>query len=265
MSESPALSRLNEEGVRRFSEFIADGASGPAPRELLSDPETSEPVSPAVRPDRTDFTSRYEFGVYLNRILQPLDAAAISRDQGFWSAAALFWFDQICPASAAGVRDPDKDYRYILSRDYRHYYRHAVRSPWHLVRLHGANARLLLVSPKEQEHPLSVHGEILEQVGGRQQILGSRPIVSVASRLYFDDATGRPKTGVAGSGRGSARRFGLVLRQLDLTWDPESMPDNGLIDILPAEFDRWKAPKPKQAPAPGPAAGHAAAQAGAAL
>ncbi len=254
MSES--LRRLNEEGIRQFGDFIAGGASGPAPRVLLSNPATSEPVSPTIKLDRTDFPSRYEFGVYLSKILQPLDAAAISRDQGFWSAAALFWFDQICPVNAAGVREPDKDYRYILSRDYRHYYRHAVRSAWDLVRLHGVNARILLVSPKERVHPLSVHGEILEQVGGRQQILGSRPIVAVAAKLYLDEITARPKTGVAGSGRGSARRFGLVLRQFDLTWDPESMPANSMIDILPAEFDRWKAPKPK--PASGPSVAHAA-------
>jgi hypothetical protein len=100
------------------------------------------------------------------------------------------------------------------------------------------------VSPKVQEHPLSVHGEILEQLGGRQQILGSRPIISVASGLYYDKNTGRPKTGVAGSGRGSARRFGLVLRQLDLTYDPESTPEKDFIALLPPEFDRWKPKKP---------------------
>src|SRR5262249_38391196 len=81
---------------------------------------------------------------------------------------------------------------------------------------------------------------ILEQLGGRQQVLASRLIVAAANKMYLDPATGRPRTGVAGSGRGSARRFGLVLRQLDLTYDPEEMADGGLVQILPAEFEKWK-------------------------
>ena len=153
---------------------------------------------------------------------------------------ALFWFDRLCPPNADGTRLVREEYRYILSDDYRHYYRHLVRSPWQLVRIHKANARLLLIAPKENESPLSVHGEILEQFGGRQQVLGSRRIIAVASRMYLDLATGRPKTGVAGSGRGSARRFGLVLRQLDLTHDPEQMPDGVFYEVLPNEFSRWK-------------------------
>ena len=115
-------------------------------------------------------------------------------------------------------------YRYILSSDYRYYYRHLVRSPWQLVRQHGKFAQLLLIAPQKQDFPLSVHGEILEQFGGRQQVLSSRPIVEAAFKMYFDTSTNRPRRGVAGSGRGSARRFGLVLRQLDLTYDSEAIP-----------------------------------------
>ncbi|MGE4251298.1 MAG: hypothetical protein AB7F09_18075 [Parvibaculaceae bacterium] len=243
---SDLLRKLNDEGILRFRGFIAGGANGNVPIELLSNPETSEPLPTAIVPDGRTFETRYDFGSYLNQIFVSLNAASISHDQGFWSGAALFWFDHICPTNSTGVRKPDKDYRYILSRDYRHYYRHAVRSPWQLVRAHGELAKLLLVSPKEQQHPLGVHGEILEQLGGRQQILGSRPIMAAANRLYYDQTSGRPRTGVAGSGKGSARRFGLVLRQLDLTYDPEGMPEDDLIGLLPTEFDRWKPKKMAQ-------------------
>ncbi|MER9649026.1 hypothetical protein [Mesorhizobium sp. M0199] len=187
-----------------------------------------------------NFKDRYEFGIYLRTMLSSLDPAVIANDQGIWSALALYWFDVLCPATAAGKREPDKEYRYVLSDDYRHYYRHLVRSPWQLVRDHGVNAQFLLISPKQQAHPLTVHGEILEQFGGRQQVLASKPIIAAASKMYFDTKTGRPRTGVAGSGRGSARRFGMVLRQLDLTYDPECMADVAFVGILPGEFDRWK-------------------------
>lgn len=238
--------KLNDEGISRFRDYIIAGAEGMPPIELLTMIDTSAPIQGEanITPGSGAFKNRYEFGIYLRTLLKDLPPAEISNDQGLWSALALHWFHVLCPANASGQRNPDKEYRYVLSDDYRHYYRHLVRSPWQLVRDHGKNAQFLLISPREQAHPLRVHGEILEQFGGRQQVLASKPIVAAANRMYFDTKTGRPRTGVAGSGRGSARRFGMVLRQLDLTYDPDSMADGALVEILPGEFDRWK---PKQA------------------
>jgi hypothetical protein len=234
------LRKLNDEGVRRFAEYLDGGAAGQAPISLLQNPETSEQLFPPVLMGGRAFESRFDFGVYLNQKLSAFDPTVISADRNLWTSLALLWFDEICPTETNGTRKVMEPYRYILSSDYRHYYRHLVRSPWYLVRLHGENARFLLVAPQQKEHPLSVHGEILEQFGGRQQVLGSRPIIAAASKLYLHSETGRPRKGVAGSGRGSARRFGIVLRQLDLTYDPNTMTDDGLIKILPQEFDSWK-------------------------
>src|SRR5947209_7818916 len=122
--------KLDEEGMRRFSEWLAAGAQGVPPIHLLADPETSEPTSVVIQPaaSRT-FSDRFEFGEYLNVLLAPLDQATISQDRGLWSALAIVWFDQLCPAGTGGKRKVEKEYRYILSTDYRHYYRHLVRSP----------------------------------------------------------------------------------------------------------------------------------------
>lgn len=232
--------KLNEAGISAFTDYIRDGATGPPPHHLLEDPATSEPLTHKIEPGTGLFENRYLFGVYLNTLLRDLDPTLISGDAGLWNALALFWFDHLCPASANGERTLKQEYLYVLSSDYRHYYRHLIRSPWQLVKDHGDASRFLLISPRKQAHPLSVHGEILEQFGGRQQVLGSRPIIEAANRLYFDKEKSRPRTGVAGSGRGSARRFGLVLRQLDLTYDPECMSDSAFIGILPGEFEKWR-------------------------
>lgn len=237
---SHKLRKLNEEGMRRFAEYIAEGAAGPAPLEFLSDPQTSEPLTKEVIPGSGLFANRYEFGVYLNDLLKDLDPVVIANDAGIWSALALFWFDRLCPTTAGGSRTAREQYRYILSADYRHYYRHLVRSPWQLVRDHKIHSQFLLIAPREQQDPLSIHGEILEQFGGRQQVLASKPIIQAANRMYFDQQKQRPRTGVAGSGRGSARRFGMVLRQLDLTYDPACMADTSLILVLPDEFEKWR-------------------------
>ncbi|WP_223478070.1 hypothetical protein [Oricola indica] len=231
--------KLNSAGIDFFRDYIRNGAEGPPPVEILNDHQYSEPIGAKLQVGSAKFEDRYHFGIYVRTLLKDLDASTISRDRGLWSTLGLLWFDRLCPADKNGNRSPKEEYYYILSADYRHYYRHLVRSPWQLVRDHGDNARFLLISPRKQEHPLSIHGEILEQFGGRQQVLASQPIVAAANKMYFDTTNGVPKRGVAGSGRGSARRFGLVLRQLDLTYDPTSMDDQLFFGILPKEFEKW--------------------------
>ena len=231
--------KLNTIGIGRFREFLRDGAVGPAPLDLLTNIETSAPLSHKISPGTGDFADRHMFGIYLKSLLKDFDPQAISGDAGLWDGLALHWFDRLAPMQSNGQRTLRKEYHYLLSSDYRHYYRHLVRSPWQLVRIHGEAARFVLIAPRESAHPLSVHGEILEQMGGRQQVLGSRSIMKAANSLYLDPAKGRPRTGVAGNSRGSARRFGMVLRQLDLTYDPAGMEDGAFIGALPTEFDRW--------------------------
>jgi hypothetical protein len=234
------LRKLNDRGLREFEAWIEEGAPSSRPQHLLTDPATSSPFTPEVRVPRNVSGSRYDFGAMLVQLFAELDPVSISHDRFFWTSLALLWFDQICPPFSTGRR-VNKPYHYILSEDYRHYYRHLVRSPWQLVRDHGTYAKLLLLPPRDNPYPLRIHGEVLEQLGGRQSVLRSRALIEEANRLFADKSTGRPRKGVAGSGRGSARRLGLVLRQFDLTYDVENMPDGRLVRILPREFDRWRA------------------------
>lgn len=237
---SSELRKLNEKGVRAFSDWLSNGAVGPVPMHLLSDPNTSDKLPIPILPSRREFGDRMEFGVYLNELLKGLDTVLISRDQGLWTALAMVWFDLLCPPDEGGGRKVDKEYRYVLSGSFQTYYRHLVRTPWQLVRDHGEDARFMLIRPKAVANPLSVHGEILEQFGGRQRVFGSKPIIRAANAMYLDPATLRPRRGVAGSGHGAAVRFGKVVRQLDLTFDPEVMSTDQFIAILPKEFAKWK-------------------------
>jgi hypothetical protein len=234
------LRRLNETGIAQFADYLNEGAPGTPPLHLLSHPDTSEPLPVSIKLIRRDYPNRYEFGRELTMRLGSLDSAQISNDRGLWSWLALYIFDQLCPAGSEGKRKVDKQYRYILSGDYRHYYRHLVRTPWQLCRDHGPNSRFLLLATNDGADPLRRHGDILEQLGGTQSIIRSRPIIAEASRLYSDPLSGRPRKGAAGKGGGSIRRFARVLRQLDLTFDPALMPPGGLTSILPLEFEVWK-------------------------
>jgi hypothetical protein len=234
------LRRLNETGIAQFAEYLNEGAVGERPLHLLNHPDTSEPLVVSIKLGTRDYSNRYEFGRDLTMRLSSLDPATISNDRGLWTWLALYLFEQLCPRGPEGKRKLDKQYRYILSSDYRHYYRHLVRTPWQLSRDHGPNSRFLLLATNDGADPLRRHGDILEQLGGTQSIIRSRPVIAEASRLYADPLSGRPKKGVAGKGGGSIRRFARVLRQLDMTFDPEFMPPGGLTAILPAEFASWK-------------------------
>jgi hypothetical protein len=234
------LRRLNETGIAQFSEYLSGGATGVPPQHLLNHPDTSEPLAATIKLVQRTYTNRYELGRDLTMWLGSLDAAEISNDRGLWTWLALYLFDQLCPCGTDSKRKLDKQYRYILSSDYRHYYRHLVRTPWQLCRDHGQNSRFLLLATNDGVDPLRRHGDILEQLGGTQSIIRSRPVIAEASRLYSDPLSGRPRKGAAGKGGGSIRRFARVLRQLDLTFDPQLMPPGGLCAVLPVEFDGWK-------------------------
>jgi len=47
-----------------------------------------------------------------------------------------------------------------------------------------------LLPPQDQSYSLRRHGEILEQLGGRQSVLRSRPLIAEAYRLYASRLTG---------------------------------------------------------------------------
>jgi hypothetical protein len=96
------LRKLNEEGISRFSQYLAGGANGAAPVELLEDPSTSDLIDASVKITRRQFPNRYEFGRELSMRLSALDPARISGDRGLWTGLSLFWFDQLCPAAAGG-------------------------------------------------------------------------------------------------------------------------------------------------------------------
>jgi hypothetical protein len=232
--------RLNEDGVEDFAAWLAAGAPGSAPRELLVSPATSEAV-PGLNSGQPKVEDRYELGVWLNEQLEGLDQVELAIDRRMWTSLALFMFDDICPPFASG-RKLAKMYSYILSTDYRHYYRHLVRTPWQLVRDHGINSRLLLLSSSERPFPLRTHGEVLEQLAGRAGVLRSKSLIAEANRLYGDPKTGRPRPRVASKNvGGTVRRLGAVLRQFDLTYDVEDLRSGVLMSILPQEFDRWRA------------------------
>lgn len=232
--------KLNETGLRRFSEYIENGAKGSPPKELLVNEETSEELPYNINPSEANFENRYDLGVYLKELLSEFDPVEINWDVELWSSIALHWFDDLCMKKKDGSREVGAKYRFILTSDYNTYYRHLVRTPWKVVSDYGSSARFMLISSNPKTHALSYLGDLLEHILSRQHIARSPTIVEIANELYFDKKTNRPKKNITGEGGGGPRKFGIVMRQFELTYDPEEMGRDAFIGILPNEFDRWK-------------------------
>ena len=243
---STPIRRLNENGLKFFQDYIgriAAGEKGDPPLAILTDDNWSEPADLNMEVENRTFATRYEMGEYLKDLFGGISAQQIISDTGLWSWLALFWFDQLCPAKADGSRKPSKPYNYILSPNYNHRPRHALRTTWQLVNEYGETARFLLSKgPNER-------GELLEQLAARQFFIGCRGIIEAASCLYSDPARDSFKVGsTSQKRRGNIRRFISYLQQLELTYDLYTLPGDTIITMLPGEYSGFLSSTPAPSP-----------------
>lgn len=230
---------LNEEGVKKFSDYLDRLTSDPEaspPLNLLKDGEFSEPFDTRVSIEAQSFGDAYEFGEYLSQVLEPANTSAISLDSGLWSWLALYYFDFLCPRDDLGRRRPLEKSSYVLDSDFkfRRYYRHAVRTPWLAVQLHGEKAKVLLITSGKGRRT-----DIAEQLGAYQEIFASKTIIKAAYNMYYDNEKGMLKRGAGGKGPGSPRRLSAIVRQLQLTYDLYDCSVPNFMSMLPSEFGRW--------------------------
>lgn len=228
------LRRLNETGISAFRAWLADGAPGEAPADLLTLPSSSEALSTSVEIDERQFASRFELGEYLNERLGKMAFSQIAFDTGIWDWLTLFWFDQIAPANAHGERSLREIARYSQDAGGRRWSRHVVRMSWLSVHNHQSNARYFLSTP------LGKHTDVLEQIAGQQEIFGSKAAVALGSSLYWDEEAGVLKKGAGGKSAGSPRRLSRFMKQIRMTYDPEATEPDQLLHLLPKEFNRWR-------------------------
>lgn len=235
--------RLTESGVLAFRAWIASDAPGDPPHDLLQHPEASGALHAVADVEARSFASRYELGEYLASRLAPLGYARIAFDAGLWDWLTLFWFDEIAPRGATGKRRLHEMARYSQDAAGRRWSRHVVRMSWLSVENHGLHARYFLSTPLDR------HTDVLEQIAGQQEVFGSRTAVALGERLYWDAAAGQLRKGAGGKSAGSPRRLARFMKQIRMTYDPETMTANDLLALLPGEFARWtKSAEPPKPP-----------------
>jgi len=240
------LRRLNLQGIKKFEEYLdrlrnPGGDKEPPPVDLLDHPETSEALPWDVKLEQKNFQNRFELGQYLVSLLEQCDQWKINFDPGLWSWLALFFFDHLCPAGPDGRRKPDANENYILSPDRRRQYRHALRTTYLFVREYGEKVLFMFCGPAHKR------GQIMEDLSARQYFLGCRGVIEAAGHLYYDPLRNSPKRGAAAKDKlGTVRRFGVVLKQFERTYDLFSLSRQQVLEILPREFDRFRVEEEKR-------------------
>lgn len=235
------LRRLIERGILEFDEFLESQQTDypqSLPEHILNHAAYSELVPLRVNVDKRNFKSRYEAAEYLNSQIGDQGIKGLATDIGIWTWLTLFYFDQVCLTNTDGTYKTGKRHRYIPEfGDYRVYYRHLLVGPYRIYRSHLDNPEVAL---GVLCNPLHAPGEIAEQMASRQDIVTNKTTMEVATNLYIDASTKRPKRGASSKGPGTPRRLALILDQLDLTWDLYLMNADGLLNLLPSEFNRFK-------------------------
>jgi hypothetical protein len=241
---------LNAEGIAAFERYLTElarNAHAAPPYDALESPQHTDDFGIEVTIDRArdgvPFGSRLDFGKYLHEKLSAADPTRISRNYGLWNWLSLYYFEQLCPQGEDGARriGPKELYLFSPRQGYRQHIRHLVRAPWLIVTDHAENAKVLLLSPERgRGSPLATRSRIFEELAVRQSILNNKTLIAVAQRLYFDERYGRTFFGASGGGAGSARRFAMVVQQLELTYDTRACGVDELLRLLPREFDDYK-------------------------
>jgi hypothetical protein len=235
------IKRLNSKGVEEFNDFL-DSLTGdnplPFPSRILEDPETTENLPTEIEISIRSFTNRLEAAKYLYALFTDSGLPDLERDKGLWAWLSLFFFDELCATDKSGGKKPGDRARWIpATSDFRKYYRHLLAGPYRIFKAHRDHPEraLALLSGT-----LDTPGEIAEQLAARHELVTNKAVVELATKLFIDEATGKPRRGAASKGPGSARRLVDVLQQFDVTWNLYAMTTSALLSMMPGEFDKFR-------------------------
>jgi hypothetical protein len=157
-------------------------------------------------------------------------------DNGFWSWLAAAWLPTLFENSPKSAKLGEQA-RWILDKQKAKYYRHLLAGPYFIYNHHYPNPEKAL---SILGGSIVIPGELVGQIAATSDIAFSVG-AEVATILYMDPETGKPKKGASGLGAGSARRLsGAYLNQIDLTVDYRGMNVAEILKILPEEFSRFK-------------------------
>lgn len=231
------LRQFNAAGIEVFRRFLAECRKAPdtaVPFELLTEPALTEEIAPRITVEPRDFSIKRDAAEYLRHVLSPLSDDAVSRNAGLWAWLTLYYFNELCPAND-NRRSVKNDYRYIYEpNNPRHFYRHVLFISWEVLRLAPFHNRLFLNSS------IARLDKVTEEVMKRLFLTRLPCVFEVLDRLYWDTVGSRVRPNIVDPRKarpGDLRyRFPVRIRQLEMTYDLQSLSADQLIELLGEEF-----------------------------
>ncbi len=232
------LREFTPAGIEAFRNFLSTAREEPAtalPTELLEDERLTTVIAPKIELEPRQFVTKGDAAIYLTEKLALLSPDAIANSAGLWTWMTLYFFDQVCPATD-GRRLVRNSYHYIFEpKNSRHFYRHLLFIAWRIQNVAPSHNRLMLSSS------ISTLDKATSEVMKRLYLTRIPCIFEVLDRLYWDEERGRIRLGVVGQvvrAGDLMHRFPLRIRQLEMTYDLQSLNADQLIDLLGDEFQR---------------------------
>ena len=232
---------LNQDGInqmRIWLEQARQNSSTTLPEELLGSTaftKTCGAPVPASIFDQEAFATKLSLAEAIDKaiIAGGLDEESLENDQGFWS-----WLTLRFAAKFIGSKGKLGEHALWVYEpgNWRKVYRQKMAPLWLAYRAHRNNPECLKAA---LGIPVNKTGEVFEQMMSRKWILLSPGIMTLATKLYFDEERKKLRTGSGGKGAGASRRLSTVLDQLGLTYDIEELGWEGLAVMLPNDFKRF--------------------------
>lgn len=161
---------------------------------------------------------------------------AVAGNTGLWAWLTFVLVDNLFPV-VGGTRQIKELHRWYPAspNDWQKAQRHLVRMPVLLFHAFGKDVDHLICGRP------SVGPDIREQLTSQQDMFSAN-FQRACRILYFDEEKDTVKRGTGSKdGPGIPRRLAVLRRQLDVTWDMTDLSAERILDLLPPEFDRYKA------------------------
>lgn len=231
--------RMTEKGKVRFINFldsIKAGETAGVPEDLLLPSEYAEVIGGNTGwLDRLDLGNSLEVAKDLDQIVSRLKLASAERDWGFWSWCSAYLFERLCKRDNTGKLKPGEMSIWIAEPyNWKRYYRHYLASIWQVYAAHRDKEEELIVLLNGS---VNTPGELWAQIAATQTLITNKSMIDAVHHLYWDKANLCRKRGAGGN---SPRRLTTVLKQFERTFDFFAMSGDQIVNLLPAEFDRFK-------------------------
>lgn len=235
------LRRMTDDGICVFAEFLASlNTEDPLdlPDDIHTDLALSSEHEAILNVKQTRFERRFDIAKYFTEDLALGNVQGIDRDVGLWAWLSLLMFHSLCPRGRDRRQRPGEVARWILKREGWRFYRHLLAGPFYVYQAHRDDPERAIALLCGPAHMVS---DVYLEIADSQALVTSKGVVQAVKRLYYDSTRRAIRKRVSRDYPGGVRRFAAIMHQLDATWDLQSLSADDIIEMLPPEFDHFKA------------------------